>query len=54
LKDQGKLLALESGTIFVFAPNTEIYLIYRCKLQSSADTVVYCEAAVQHLIKKEP
>jgi hypothetical protein len=33
---------------------TEIYLIYRRKLQSSADTVIYCDSAVQHLIKKEP
>lgn len=33
---------------------TEIYLAYRRTISTSADTVVYGDSAIQHLIKKEP
>jgi hypothetical protein len=33
---------------------TEIYLAYRRMLTSSADTVIYGDSAIQHLIKQKP
>ncbi|MBU6454383.1 MAG: hypothetical protein KGS72_21625 [Cyanobacteria bacterium REEB67] len=33
---------------------TEIYLAYRRTVSTSADTVIYGDSAIQHLIKKDP